>query len=169
MVFKVRIFDTVLAQKSLSMLSRADCSMIWNSFIFDKKYKWLSYNLWFFYIQFYKVIFFFDFTINKNFKLLNHLYKKNILQSKKHKFKISSVTPRFSYYIDLYCLEFLNQLILLNLYFFTNLEFYKKKTLSRFNYIDRQYVKSELVNISYTQDSVKTLSSQSETLYATFF
>ena len=143
--------------------------MIWNSFILDKKYKWLSYNLWFFYIQFYKVIFFFDFTIHKNFKLLNHLYKKNILQSKKHKFKISSVTPRFSYYIDLYCLEFLNQLILLNLYFFTNLEFYKKKTPSRFNYIDRQYVKSELENISYTQDSVKTLSYQSEMLYATFF
>ena len=158
-----------MAQKSLSMLHRADCSMIWNSFILDKKYKWLSYNLWFFYIQFYKVIFFFDFTINKNLKLLNYLYKTNILQSKKHKFKISSTTPRFSYYIDLYCLEFLNQLILLNLYFFTTLEFYKKKTSSKLKYISQQYINYELLNIESTQELPSILDNQSEILYTTFF
>ena len=158
-----------MAQKSLSMLHRADCSMIWSSFILDKKYKWLSYNLWFFYIQFYKVIFFFDFTINKNFKLLNYLYKTNILQSKKYKFKITSTTPRFSYYIDLYCLEFLNQLILLNLYFFTTLEFYKKKISPKLKYSSQQYIDYELLNPDSTQYLSDTLNNKSEMLYTTFF
>ena len=92
------------------------------------------------YIQFYKVIFFFDFTINKNSQFLNYYYKKNIFKLKKKKFKLSSTTPRFSYYIDLYCLEFFNCLILLNLYFFTNLEFYKKKRLHKKFSLNNQFI-----------------------------
>ena len=34
---------------------------------------------------------------------------------------------RFSYHIDLYCIEFFNYIILLNLYFETRLSFYKEK------------------------------------------
>ena len=169
MVSKVRFFYTVLAQKSLSMLHRADCSMIWSSFILYKKYKWLSYNLWFYYIQFYKVIFFFDFTINKNFKLLNHFYIKHILQSNKHKFKISSLTPRFSYYIDLYCLEFLNQLVVLNLYFYTTLEFYKQKSSSQIKYTEFQYISYESLDFNFNPEVDTTLAAQSDMLYTTFF
>ena len=45
-----------MGQKSLSVLHRIDSSMIWNSYIYDKNYKWLSYNLWISYLQFYKVL-----------------------------------------------------------------------------------------------------------------
>ena len=42
-----------MGQKSLSSLHRIDSSMIWSSYIHDKRLKWLSYNLWFAYVQFY--------------------------------------------------------------------------------------------------------------------
>lgn len=139
---KVRLFYTVLGQKSLSMLHRADASMIWTSFLYDKHNKWLSYNLWFIYIQFYKILFFFDFTIHKNQDYLNLHLKKNFLIKKKYKnFKLLSTTPRFSYYIDLYCFEFLNQLILLNLYFYTTLNFYKKSKLKKTQIIKTNFIK----------------------------
>ena len=151
------------------MLHRADCSMIWNSFLLDRKHKWLSYNLWFFYIQFYKVVFFFNFSINKNFKILNYFYIKKILYSKKKKFKLDSITPRFSYYIDLYFLEFLNQLILLNLYFFTNLKFYKKKNNLKKKWLKNQFINYVEVNNSNGQLLTNELSKKSHFLYNTFF
>lgn len=102
--------------------------MIWNSFLFNKTNKWLSYNLWFTYIHLYKVLFFFNFTILKNCKIL-YKFKQNKLNlyrnNSKTNFLLNKTKVRFSYYIDLYCVEFLNQLILLNLYFLTNLYFYK--------------------------------------------
>lgn len=103
--------------------------MIWSSYIFDKKNKWISYNLWFIYINFYKVIFFFDLQEADNVIKLNCLGKNSffILKNKKNSFFLTKTKPRFSYYIDLYCIEFFNHLILLNLYFFTTLNFYKNK------------------------------------------
>jgi len=65
-----------MAQKSLSVLHRIDSSMIWNSYIYNRNYKWLSYNLWFSYIQFYKVIFCFD-NNKKNTIQYNLIYIKN--------------------------------------------------------------------------------------------
>jgi hypothetical protein len=143
--------------------------MIWNSFLLDRKHKWLSYNLWFFYIQFYKVVFFFSFSINKNFKILNYFYIKKILYSKKKKFKLDSITPRFSYYIDLYFLEFLNQLILLNLYFFTNLKFYKKENNLKKKWLKNQFINYVEVNSSNGQLLTNDLSKKSHFLYNTFF
>lgn len=153
------------------MLHRADASMIWNSFLFDKNYKWLSYNVWFLYIQFYKVMFFFDFTINNNDKLLNYYNNKNFLNLKKKKnFKITSVTPRFCYYIDLYCIEFFNQLILLNLYFLTNLDFYKNKDSQEDESIEDQLIWDDDDNYSIIEPFDRSeLDENSEFLYHTFF
>lgn len=50
------------------------------------------------------------------------------------------MTPRFCYYIDLYCIEFFNQLILLNLYFLTNLDFYKNKDSQEDESIEDQLI-----------------------------
>lgn len=158
-----------MGQKSLSMLHRADASMIWTSFLFDKHNKWLSYNLWFIYIQFYKILFFFDFTIHKNQEFLNLHLKKNFLIKKKYKkFKLLSQTPRFSYYIDLYCFEFLNQLILLNLYFYTTLVFYKKSKLRKNHNIKNQFIRStkQSTDIQLSEMHIKELN---EYMYATFF
>lgn len=141
--------------------------MVWHSFLFDKKHKWISYNLWFFYIQFYKVIFFFNFSINKNFKILNYFYLKNILYSRKKKFQLNTTSPRFSYYIDLYFLEFLNQLILLNLYFFTNLSFYKKKTNLKKKTLKHQFI--DYKEINNNQLLHNELNKNSNLLYKTFF
>lgn len=145
--------------------------MIWNSFLFDKYYKWLSYNLWFTYIQFYKVIFFFDFTLKNNNKLLNYYFRKNfIFKSKKYKqFKLTKTTPRFSYYTDLYCIEFFDQLILLNLYFFTTLEFYKKKRYLKKKKIQKLLIWDDLNGEHYEQYSKEDLLNKNEYLYNTFF
>jgi hypothetical protein len=112
------------------MLHRADASMIWLSYLFDKKHKWLSYNLWFMYIHFYKVIFFFNFFTEFNDSFL-HTYQNVSFILKKQKNQstfLKKTKPRFSYYMDLYCIEFFNHLLLINLYFYTTLQFYKKKT-----------------------------------------
>ena len=102
--------------------------MIWNSQIFDKKHKWLSYNLWFLYIQFYKVIFFFTPNIRKDDIILNSKYKRSFFTSlKKYCNYPTKNSKRFCYYIDLYCFEFLGKIILINLYYVANLKFYKKK------------------------------------------
>lgn len=114
-----------MGQKSLSVLHRADSSMIWNSYIYNKQYKWLSYNLWFAYIHFYKIIFFCN---SYSYVFLNHLSNSKNMQlitlSKKY-MHLSKTSIRFSYYIDLYCLEFYNYLLLINIYFLTNLFFFK--------------------------------------------
>ena len=113
-----------MGQKSISTLCKIDSSMTWESHIFNKNYKWLSYNLWFAYIHFYKTIFFLKniLIINQNlnittnsFLILN--YKKFVVLEKEH--------IRFCYYIDLYCIEFFNYILLLNLFFKTNLSFFK--------------------------------------------
>lgn len=145
--------------------------MIWNSFLLDKHYKWLSYNLWFTYIQFYKVIFFFDFTLKNNKKLLNYYFRKNFLfNSKKWKqFKLSKTKPRFSYYTDLYCIEFFDQLILLNLYFFTTLEFYKKKHSLKKQKIQQVLIWDDYNGEHYEQYSQLELLNKNDFLYHTFF
>lgn len=155
------------------MLHRADSSMIWNSYLFDKNYKWLSYNLWFTYINFYKVLFFFNFKVSKNVWLLNY-YKNNKKFSsikKKKIFKLSKTSVRFSYYIDLYCIEFLNQLILLNLYFFTNLFFYKDLHVRKKNKVSRVLLWDE---INHYKDwnrkfTAEELTKADEFLYFKFF
>lgn len=100
--------------------------MLWSSYIFDKKNKWLSYNLWFIYIYFYKNIIFCRFYLKKNRKY----FHKNVITSfklkKKKKLYLSKTKTRFSYYIDLYCIEIFESLILLNIFFFTSLPFYKQ-------------------------------------------
>lgn len=117
-----------MAQKSLSVLHRIDSSMIWNSYIYDKKFKWLSYNLWFSYIQFYKICFFFN--VDNSNTNTNFTYLKNsfILKNNVKYFNLIKTPTRFSYYIDLYCVEFFNYILLINLYFYTNLLFYKHKS-----------------------------------------
>lgn len=116
-----------MGQKSLSSLHRIDSSMIWNSYIHDKRFKWLSYNLWFMYIQFYKVVFFYrpywKFSASKKCDFNKHFLTNNITNYK-HPIKIKQ---RFGYYIDLYCVEVFNYLLLLNIYFHTTLVFYKNK------------------------------------------
>ena len=85
------------------------------------------------YIHFYKIIFFCNsynyvflnnFSSKKNIQLIK-LKKKNLFFTKTH--------VRFSYYIDLYCLEFYNSLLLINIYFLTNLSFFKNKNLKNKN------------------------------------
>lgn len=166
---KVRIFYTVLGQKSLSMLHRSDSSMIWNSFIFDKYNKWLSYNIWFIYIQFYKVLFFFDFNNSYNESYLNFYLQKNFLiKNNSKKFKLSSKTPRFSYYIDLYCFEFLNQLILLNLYFYTTLVFYKNSKLRKTREMRKKFIEIKKEE-NFEKMSKKHINELDGYMYKTFF
>ena len=120
-----------MGQKSLSVLHRIDSTMIWNSYIYNKNYKWLSYNLWFVYTQFYKIVFFID---QNEFIIYNNLhYTKNTFLTKNYNncCNIFKNQKRFSYYIDLYCIEFYNYLILLNLYFQTDLLFFKNKKENR--------------------------------------
>lgn len=117
-----------MAQKSLSVLHRIDSSMIWNSYIYDKKFKWLSYNLWFSYIQFYKICFFFNVDNSNTNTNLTYLKNSFILKNNVKYFNLIKTPTRFSYYIDLYCVEFFNYILLINLYFYTNLLFYKHKS-----------------------------------------
>lgn len=100
--------------------------MIWSSYIFDKKNKWLSYNLWFIYIYFYKNIIFCRFYLKKNLKYFHKNLRTSFKLKKQKKLYLSKTKTRFSYYIDLYCIEIFESLILLNLFFFTNLPFYKQ-------------------------------------------
>ncbi len=117
-----------MGQKSLSALHRVDSSMTWNSSIIEKDYKWLSYNLWFIYIQFYKIIFFCNSKTNYiKVNILNN-NSKNYLKSN-NKIKLNKSFVRFSYVIDLYCIEFLNSVLLLNLFFKTNLRYYKNSKI----------------------------------------
>lgn len=65
----------------------------------------------------------------KNIDLNNFFYNGNYLLNiklKKYK-KLKSTPIRFSYFIELYCLEYFNYLLLINIFFLTNLSFFKKK------------------------------------------
>lgn len=114
-----------MGQKAFSMLDKADSSLVWTASIFDRKYKWLSYNLSLSYIQFYKNILFF----NVKFKPLK---KYNISQNifffkpKGETKAVKKESIRFSYHLDLYFIEVLNYLLILNIYFLINLEYLKR-------------------------------------------
>ena len=130
-----------MGQKSLSSLHRIDSSMIWNSYLYNNNFKWLSYNIWFSYIQFYKVIIFLN---SKKIEKQNnfHYYDNTIFVKTKIKkyFHVKHQFVRFSYYIDLYCVEFLDYLLLINIFFLTDLKFYKNSHKKLFihenNYLD---------------------------------
>lgn len=165
-MWKVRLFYTVLGQKSLSLLHRADASMIWSSYIFDKKNKWLSYNLWFMYIYFYKNIIFCQFYLKENKKYF-HKQTKSFILNKNKKFYLNKSKLRFSYYIDLYCIEIFESLILINLFFFTNLRFYKQELTSQ-NLQEDELPFDEFFlndNEQYTSTDI----SNNENLYEEFF
>lgn len=77
-------------------------------------------------------------TLFNNFSSINNTLVDSLIN--KHK-KFKNTQIRFSYHIELYCLEFLNYLILLNIFFLTDLSFfklkknnkkYKKKSLNTF-------------------------------------
>jgi hypothetical protein len=116
-----------LGQKSLYTLHRVDTSMIWESSLHNSNYKWLSYNLWFTFIYYFKYISFtakqMD-TLFSNFSSIDNSLVNSLIN--KHK-KFENTPIRFSYHIELYCLEFLNHLILLNIFFLTDLSFFKLK------------------------------------------
>lgn len=115
-----------MGQKSLSIVHRIDNSMIWNSSLYNCNYKWLSYNLWFVYTQFYKTTLFCDIYTTKLWNNFENTY--NLLPTKKkNKSHMLKTYVRFSYYIDLYCVEFIDFFLLINIYFYTNLKFYKKE------------------------------------------
>ena len=115
-----------MGQKSLASLHRIDSSMIWNSSLYNSNYKWLSYNLWFSYIQFYKVIFFFNVVKSKISPNLKYYNNNTFIKKKKKSFSVCQDFIRFSYYIDLYCVEFHDFFLLINIFFLTNLRFFKE-------------------------------------------
>jgi hypothetical protein len=68
-------------------------------------------------------------TLNNFFFYQNYLLNK---QSNKY-IKLKSINIRFSYFIELYCLEYFNYLFLINIFFLTNLSFFKKKKKIKLN------------------------------------
>ena len=120
-----------MAQKSLSVLHRIDTSMTWDIRVFNKKYKWFSYILWFFYTYLYKKIFFLE---QDSDYLWYHLHnpKSLYIQQKQSNYVYpSNLVKRFSYFISLYCLEFLNYVIILNIFFQINLSTLNQKRFIR--------------------------------------
>jgi hypothetical protein len=144
--------------------------MVWNSQIFDKKHKWLSYNLWFIYIQFYKIIFFFNPSVKKDKAIMHSQYKKSLFKPlKKYCNYPTKNSKRFCYYIDLYCFEFLGQIILINLYYVANLKFYKKKkTSNKKNKINTFRVK-HLINYDLNQLTSQEIEKKKDFMYSEFF
>lgn len=129
-----------MGQKSLSVLHRIDNSMIWDVNMYNKNYKWLSYNLWFAYINFYKVIFFLE---QNQFYFFNNLtYFQNSFITNRYQIFYTLIKnyKRFSYYIDLYCITFIDVIILINVYFETTLLFYKQK---------KKYIKKKISNPNF--------------------
>jgi hypothetical protein len=116
-----------MGQKSLYCLHKVDTSMIWESSVHNLNYKWLSYNLWFTYLYFYKFMTF----NNRNSEIVfNNVYNNfnNLIKTTNWKYKqFNHVNIRFTYHIDLYCLEFVNYLLLINIFFLTNLKFFKRE------------------------------------------
>ena len=83
--------------------------------------------MWFAYIQFYKITFFSNFNEDSvKIKLLKNT-NTFIKYNSEKKFQINKTHIRFSYYIDLYCIEFFKTILLINLFFKTNLLLYKAK------------------------------------------
>jgi len=115
-----------MGQKTLPQLHKIDTSMIWETSLYNYDYKWLSYNLWFIFTYFYKYNLF---SINqKNLELNNFFLNQNFLVNTKiNKYtKLKSFNIRFSYFIEIYCLEYFNYLFLINIFFLTNLYFFKE-------------------------------------------
>lgn len=63
----------------------------------------------------------------KDLNLNNFFFQKNtLLNSCNNKYnRLQYNNIRFSYHIELYCLEYYNYLLLLNIFFLTNLNFFK--------------------------------------------
>lgn len=95
--------------------------MTWDINLYNKKYRWLSYNFWFFYIQYFK---FFFFSVIS----LDNKWNRGLLKRDNSK--------RFSYYIDLYCIDFSFYLYIINVYCGLRIQFYrdflKRKELKNF-------------------------------------
>lgn len=64
-----------------------------------------------------------NFFLNQNY-LINTKINKYI--------KLKSFNIRFSYFIEIYCLEYFNYLLLINIFFLTNLYFFKRSKQSFF-------------------------------------
>ncbi len=125
-----------MGQKSLYSLHRVDSSMIWESSLCNSNYKWLSYNLWFTYLYYYK---FMTFNFRNSSIIFNNIFNNfnSLISNKNWKYrKFQKIDIRFTYHIDLYCIEFLNYLLLINIFFLTNLKFFKKKKKKK-NYIKK--------------------------------
>ena len=63
----------------------------------------------------------------KNLELNNFFLNQNYLVNARfNKYsRLKSYNIRFSYFIELYCLEYYNYLLLINIFFLTNLSFFK--------------------------------------------
>jgi len=63
----------------------------------------------------------------KNLELNNFFLNQNYLVNIRfNKYsRLKSYNIRFSYFIELYCLEYYNYLLLINIFFLTNLSFFK--------------------------------------------
>ena len=114
-----------MGQKAFSILDKTDSSLVWTASIFDRRYKWLSYNLWFSYIQFYKNTLFFNVRFS-SLKKYNTSQNKIFFKTKGEVRAPRREAVRFSYHLDLYFIEIFNYLLLLNIYFLINLEHLKK-------------------------------------------
>ena len=118
-----------MAQKSLSVVHRIDTSMTWNIRIFNKQYKWLSYSLWIIYTYFYKSIFFLEENENYIYNYLHLNTNTFIVYNNNKRIYLPKLQKRFSYYISLYAFEFLQHILLLSVFFQTNLLTLKKKKI----------------------------------------
>ena len=56
----------------------------------------------------------------------NYPQDKFFFKAKKTNTLVGRETMRFSYHLDLYCIEIFNYLLLLNIYFLVNLEYLKQ-------------------------------------------
>lgn len=128
------------------------------------------------YIYFYKVVFFFS-ACDKN-TLTDHNKQKKIYFIKKTKTKnyIQKNKPRFSYFIDLYFVEFLDYVLLINVYFFTTLKFYKrklksKKTFTKFfkTFNSKDLIDHELGSTKFNPTNKQQTLLQNHFIFKTFF
>lgn len=81
---------------------------------------------------------------------------------------------RFSYYIDLYCFEIYDSLILLNLFFFTNLRFYKQKlkfeTIKESNLpFDEYFLKKPTITNKNNKEFIKNSEKDLVNVFTDFF
>jgi len=97
-------------------------------------------------------------------------YKKSLFKPlKKYCNYPTKNSKRFCYYIDLYCFEFLGQIILINLYYVANLKFYKKKkTSNKKNKLTTFRVK-HLINYDLNQLTSQEIEKKKDFMYSEFF